>query len=74
MARTNERYKLLRLDTHTRALIPPLEAIDEGYNLIQCSKCGAVEDPSVYDGLLGYELIEHEECFDCYFEESNAAS
>jgi hypothetical protein len=49
-----------------------LEAIEEGYNgynLIHCHKCGATEDPSVYDGAIGYKLIDHDECFSCFFDE-----
>lgn len=53
------------------ALVPPLEAIPEGYNLLKCHICGATEDPSQYDDALGYRLIEHDECFGCFFDESD---
>jgi len=68
MNKINPPYRLLKLDRISTALVPPLEAIEEGYNLIHCHKCGCTENPEQFDDALGYRLMEHDECFNCYFD------
>lgn len=51
------------------ALIPPLEAIDYGDTRIICSQCGAEEEARDFEPCLAHQLLEHDLCFSCFFDE-----